>query len=115
MKLKMWILKKISGHVIIDDKTGREIARVSTEETRFDAHYRSKETITDAQKNFNPTTQPVKKGKIILTFSQGVENAKDINFKIDVKKAQLVLPNFSRTTTLPTKIKSAGKNLHLLL
>ena len=104
-------LEKISGHVIIDDKTGREIARVSTEETRFDAHYRSKETITDAQKNFNPTTQPVKKGKIILTFSQGVENAKDINFKIDVKKAQLVLPNFSRTTTLPTKIKSAGKEL----
>ena len=104
-------LEKISGHVIIDDKTGREIARVSTEETRFDAHYRSKETITDAQKNFNPTTEPVKKGKIILTFSQGVENAKDINFKIDVKKAQLVLPNFSRTTTLPTKIKSNGKEL----
>ena len=104
-------LEKISGHVIIDDKTGREIARVSTEETRFDAHYRSKETITDVQKNFNPTTQPVKKGKIILTFSQGVENAKDINFKIDVKKAQLVLPNFSRTTTLPTKIKSGGKEL----
>ena len=104
-------LEKISGHVIIDDKTGREIARVRTEETRFDAHYTSKETITDAQKNFNPSTQPVKKGKIILTFSQGVENAKDINFKIDVKKAQLVLPNFSRTTTLPTKIKSAGKEL----
>ena len=104
-------LEKISGHVIIDDKTGREIARVRTEETRFDAHYNSKETITDAQKNFNPTAQPVKKGKIILTFSQGVENAKDINFKIDVKKAQLVLPNFSRTTTLPTKIKSGGKEL----
>ena len=104
-------LEKISGHVIVDDKTGREIARVRTEETRFDAHYTSKETITDAQKNFNPSTQPVKKGKIILTFSQGVENAKDINFKIDVKKAQLVLPNFSRTTTLPTKIKSAGKEL----
>ena len=32
-------------------------------------------------------------------------------FKIDVKKAQLVLPNFSRTTTLPTKIKSNGKEL----
>ncbi len=104
-------LSKISGHVIIDDKTGREIARVRTEETRFDAHYRSKETITDAQKNFNPSTQPVKKGKIILTFSQGVESARDINFKIDVKKAQLVLTNFSKTTTLPTKIKSGGKEL----
>ena len=104
-------LAKISGHVIIDDKTGREIARVRTEETRFDAHYSSKETITDAQKNFNPATQPVKKGKIILTFSQGVENAKDINFKIDVKKAQLVLPHFSKTTTLPTKIKTGDKEL----
>lgn len=38
-------LEKISGHVIIDDKTGREIARVSTEETRFDAHYRSQKKL----------------------------------------------------------------------